>query len=373
LNSDYSLFGQGAHFVTISNMDSAVSSWDIIGHDWAVDLLRTAVLHGRIGHAYLLTGQAQVGKATLALTFAQALNCQSDYPESRPCGVCRPCQLIRAGRHPDVRHLVPEISGRGTPSIKIDQIRGLQKELTLGTIEARYKIALLEQFEAANASAANAFLKTLEEPPPNVILILTASEADALLPTISSRCRTLALRPLPTAVIENALLTRWQIPSDESRLLAHLANGRIGWAVQATQDPALLQTRQEQMTLLTTLLTGRRVPRFQAAEQLAKQAETLPDLLQTWLSWWRDLLVWQQGDGVPNPAVIINIDEVERLVAYAQEWSIEQVQTGLKQTNLALWQLARNANTRLVIENLLLSYPLPSAHQFSTTAVSSSV
>jgi DNA polymerase-3 subunit delta' len=122
--------------------------WSIIGHDWAVDLLQAAVLHQRIGHAYLFTGPAQVGKATLARVFAQALNCQSDYLNNRPCGVCRSCKLIAAGRHPDVRVLTPELNSRGQPVIKIEQMRELQKELSLGTFEARYKIAILADFDA---------------------------------------------------------------------------------------------------------------------------------------------------------------------------------------------------------------------------------
>ena len=334
------------------------NSWHIIGHDWAVELLHTAVVHNRIGHAYLITGQAQVGKATLARTFAQALNCESEYAETRPCGVCRACQLIIAGRHPDVRHITPTISDRGKASIKIDQIRELQKELNLGTIEARYKIAIIEQFDAANPSAANAFLKTLEEPPASVILILTAAEADALLPTIGSRCRTLPLRPMPTAVVENALIHQWQLPTAQAHLLAHLANGRLGWAVQAVGDTAVLDTRNEQIDLLQTLLTDKRVGRFQIADKLAKRAEVLPAWLQTWLGWWRDLLVIQRGEGGLDTAVVINIDHLDQLNAYAQTWTPDQVQKSLKQTSLALWQLERNANTRLVLENLFLTYPL---------------
>lgn len=334
------------------------NSWHIIGHDWAVDLLHTAVVHNRIGHAYLITGQAQVGKATLARTFAQALNCESDYAESRPCGICRSCQLITAGRHPDVRHITPNISDRGKASIKIEQIRELQKELNLGTIEARYKIAIIEQFDAANPSAANAFLKTLEEPPASVILILTAAEADALLPTIGSRCRTISLRPMPTAVVQDALIHNWQMPTDQARLLAHLANGRLGWAVQAAENTAVLDTRHEQIEQLHALLTEKRVGRFVVADKLAKKAELLPEWLQTWLGWWRDLLVIQRGEGLLDTAVVINIDHLDQLQQYAQTWTPTQVQKSLKQTSLALWQLERNGNTRLVLENLFLTYPL---------------
>ena len=331
--------------------------WPIIGHDWAVELLQAAVRHQRIGHAYLFTGPAQVGKATLARTFAQALNCQSEYVESRPCGVCRACKLIAAGKHPDVRWLAPELNSRGQPVIKIEQMRELQKELSLGTFEARYKIAVLQDFDSANTNAANAFLKTLEEPPPKVVLLLTATETDALLPTINSRCRTFQLRPLPTAQLIEALQSQWQVRPEQAHQLAHLANGRLGWAVQAAQDSQLLHTRQEQLGWLEQVLAGRRYQRFDVADKLAKQPEALDAILQTWLSWWRDVLLLAHGRS--TPIILINHDQQAQLQQRAQTWSAEQISTSLRQTQTALWQLARNANVRLVLENLFLVYPKP--------------
>ena len=127
----------------------------------------------------------------------------------------------------------PEVSGRGKLTLKIETIRELQQDLNLSAYEARRKVAILTQFDAATIGAANAFLKTLEEPPNKVVLLLTATDADTLLPTISSRCRTIGLRPLPTDLIEQSLTTRWHVPADDAHLLAHLSDGRLGWAVQA--------------------------------------------------------------------------------------------------------------------------------------------
>ncbi len=337
-----------------------MSTWNqIIGHDWAVGLLQGAISHERVGHAYLITGPEQIGKTTLARTFAQALNCEAAAGE-RPCGQCRTCQLIAANRHPDVRLLEPEVSGRGKQTIKIDAVRELQHGLSLAAYEARAKVAILRQFDAANANAANAFLKTLEEPPNNVVLLLTAADADTLLPTIASRCRVIALRPLSTSLVEQSLITRWHVPEDQAYLLAHLADGRLGWAVQASQDAAVLQKRERQLDHLLSAINGRRVTRFKLADKLGRKPEQLPDLLRTWLSWWRDLaLIAQNGRAVGpiSPPSISNIDQEQQLNQFAAAWSADQIQASLKQTNLALWQLERNANTRLTLENLLLVYP----------------
>ena len=254
-----------------------MSNWhNIIGHEWAVRLLAGAIRHDRVGHAYLITGPSQVGKTTLARTFAQALNCTA-VSEIRPCGACRACQLIASDRHPDVRVLLPEVSGRGKKSIKIDQIRQLQQALSLAPYEARTKVAIIKDFDAANVNAANAFLKTLEEPPNNVVLLLTASDADVLLATITSRCRTVGLRPLPAALIEENLMIRWRVDADQAQLLAHIADGRLGWAVQASQDNVFLQARETQIMTLHEALNGRRVARFALADKLARKPEMLPD------------------------------------------------------------------------------------------------
>lgn len=321
-------------------------------------MLASGLANGRLGHAYLITGPEQVGKTTLARTFAQALNCEA--PEAkRPCGNCRPCKLIAVDRHPDVKLMSPEVSGRGKLTLKIETIRHLQQDLNLSAYEARYKVAILERFDAATLGAANAFLKTLEEPPGKVVLLLTATDADMLLPTIASRCRTLNLRPLSADLIEQSLATRWNVPAERATLLAHLADGRLGWAVQAAEDETILQTRTEQLAFLHDAIASRRARRFALADKLARKPEALPALLKTWLSWWRDLTLLNQRQGRSFSLLLTNVDEVTRLEPLATAWTEQQINASLNQTNEALWQLERNANTRLVLENLLLVYPLP--------------
>jgi DNA polymerase-3 subunit delta' len=341
------------------------NNWhSIIGHQWAVQLLMGAIANGRPGHAYLITGPEQVGKTTLARTFAQALNCQAPSLNARPCGQCRPCQLISIDRHPDVRLVVPEMSGRGRLTLKIDAIRNLQHDLNLAAYETRYKVAILKDFDAATIGAANAFLKTLEEPPGNVMLLLTAKDADTLLPTITSRCRTVGLRPLSVRLIEESLQDRWHVAAEEARLLAHLSDGRLGWAVLASRDAALLAARQAQLERLYEALAGNRTIRFELANHMARKPEALPGELRSWLSWWRDitLISHQPAENGARTMTITNIDHQAYMERMARTWNRTEVVSSLKQTNLALWQLAHNANTRLVLENLLLTYPFPSTH-----------
>jgi DNA polymerase-3 subunit delta' len=340
-----------------------MSLWNqVIGHEWAVELLSGAIVHERVGHAYLITGPDQIGKTTLARTFAQALNCQHDVITERPCGTCRNCKLIGQDKHLDVKIVTPEVSGRGKQSLKIDQIRSLQQDLNLSAYEARTKVAILKRFDTATEGAANAFLKTLEEPPNNVILLLTAKDPDTLLATINSRCRNIGLRPLSTPLIESSLQSRWHIDGAQSELLAHLADGRLGWAVNASQNNSILSERTTHLHSLYEALDHNRITRFKIADKLSGKAEDLPYVLQTWLSWWRDANILAQdieGKHITLANAISNIDQRPKLQTYAQSWTPEQALASLKQTTLALWQLQRNANTRLVLENLLLTYPLP--------------
>lgn len=333
-----------------------MNGWQqMIGHEWAVELLQRAINHQRVGHAYLITGPDNIGKSTLAHIFAQAINCPE--PEA-PCGICRTCKLIAADRHMDIKLVSPQVSGRGKLAIKIEAIRQLQQDLMLSAYEAQKKVAILERFDTATDSAANAFLKTLEEPPTNVLLLLTANDADTLLPTISSRCRTLSLRPLPPQLIEQSLATRWRIPEEKAKLLAHLADGRLGWAVQAAADPSLLEQRGQALGVLYEALAGDRVARFQIAEKMARKADQLPQQLQTWLSWWQDAVHLSQHANPQSANVpLTNVDENGRLRELAAQWPAPKIISCLRQTNQSLHFLEQNANIRLLVENLLLSYP----------------
>lgn len=327
---------------------------DIIGHQWAVEHLKAAIEHGRVGHAYLITGPRQVGKTTVARTFAQALNCENVF-EDRPCGRCRPCTLIAASRHPDVREVSGELSTRGKQTIKIDQIRELQQALSLTAAEAHRKVAMLRDFDTANTNAANAFLKTLEEPPRNVILLLTAVEADSLPQTIVSRCRSIGLRPVKAKLIAEALQDRWEMDAENAKFLAQLSDGRPGWAIRAAHEQSILQFREEQLARLYEILRLSRTDRFALALELSTEPAQLPFLLQTWLTWWRDLALIAHG-GISETS-ITNMDHYDSLNVVVDDWQPREIVHSLRTTEDSIWQLEHNANARLVMENLFLTYP----------------
>ena len=319
--------------------------WQVVGHKQAVDQLKGALASGRVAHAYLLTGPPQIGKRSLALDFAQALNCLN---EEKPCGQCLACSKIAHGNHPDVQ----VIEGEGG-TIKIDQMRTLRREAALFPLEGRWKIYIIRQMEQATTEAANCLLKTLEEPPPHVVLMLTASEAEALLPTIVSRCQVINLRPLATETVQRSLQERWGVDVERARLLARLSGGRLGWAVVASQNDAILSRREKYLDQMMKLMGQGRVERMEYVQQLSHDPEALRELLQLWLSWWRDLLLTASG----SSAEIINIDREDTLRAQAERYSVDQVRDFVEALRAAAWRLEHNANTRLTLEVLMLSLP----------------
>jgi DNA polymerase-3 subunit delta' len=323
------------------------SAWPVIGHNWAVDLLRHAVTEGHPTHALLIVGLPNVGKGTLARSFVQALLCPEDRP---PCGACRTCQLVTASTHPDLRWIEPQDG-----SLKIDQVRELTRQLALAPVEGPWQIAVLDRFETATPGAANALLKTLEEPPPTVILVLLAQQAEALLSTIVSRCQIIALRPIPRSLIQQALTEQWKVEAEQARLLSHLCSGRLGWAVSAATSPALLEQRKQKLDDLVNLLHNNRVTRFAYAESLARQAmESILESLELWSSWWRDVLLLSSQSLVR----LTNEDRRPELVQTAAVCDIATAQAALSALRTASDQLSRNANARLALEVLLLDLPL---------------
>ncbi|MCC7117216.1 MAG: DNA polymerase III subunit delta' [Anaerolineales bacterium] len=326
-----------------------MNNWNLLGQDWAVDLLHQHAARGAFRHAYLLTGAPGLGKRTLALKFAQALNCAEPLAPGNPCGVCRNCRQISAMQHPDLNIVRAEAEG-GT--IKVDQIREVQRALILKPYQSNYRIALFLRFHEANDNAANALLKTLEEAPAHAVLVLTAETPEQLLPTILSRCEILRLRPLPIAAIEADLLERG-VEAERARLLAHLSGGRPGFARTLVDDTALLELRAEKLDDLQTLLSASRVEKFAYAEKLSKDKDLMRRTLLFWLSYWRDVLLCATHAQLP----LANVDRNLEISARASQAGLGSAKQAILNLEATLEKLERNVNARLLAEVLLLDLP----------------
>ena len=329
--------------------NSIMDNWHLTGHEWAVDMLQKHIVHGTTRHAYLFSGPPGLGRRTLALRFAQALNCPTPLKPGIPCGVCRDCQQIAAMRHADLTVVQSEAEGS---ILKVDQVREARKTLTLKPYMSKYRVALFLRFHEANDNAANALLKTLEEAPSYAVLILTADSPEQLLPTILSRCEVLRLRPLSVEAVQRELEKRG-LENSRARLIAHISGGRMGYAIRLTEDGALLESREERLNDLLALLPASRVEKFAYADRLARDKEAMRQTIAYWLSYWRDVMLRTAQAQTP----LVNVDRNLEIEDLARRMDLSSARRVVSVFEEALEKLERNVNPRLLAEVLLLDMP----------------
>ena len=244
-----------------------------------------ALVRGALPHAVLISGPPAVGKTTLAEDIATGLLCLATDPAERPCRQCRGCRLVAAGNHPDLHHLAPEgpggqivigDSGRASPR----GVRNLVGELAYLPVEGGHRVAIVEHADRMNEDAQNALLKTLEEPPPAVTLILCADEQDRLLPTVRSRCVQLRVAPLGTRAIEELLAELSLADAPAAARLARIAGGRPGLAIAYARSAEAVMIRDEIARSLLDLLGAPSATRLTTGRELIERASALDSALR---------------------------------------------------------------------------------------------
>jgi len=332
--------------------------WQVVGQTRAVSLLQRSLEREAVAHAYLLIGPAHVGKMTLALNLAMALNCEASEP---PCGVCDSCQKIALAKHADVQIIGLTRDGNSAEKpqveISIDQIRQMQHSASLPPFEGRYKVFIIDGAELLSHEAANCLLKTLEEPVGKVIFILLTTNERLLPATVISRCQRLELPPLAATEVEATLNSHWGVEPPRAKLLARLCHGCLGWALSAAHNGGLLEQRAQRMDRLLNVIEADCEERFAYATQLAAQFSQnrglVQEILDLWLDYWRDLLLIKAGCG----DTITNADMLATLVDQARGYSLVQIKSFINSLQAAEEQLRQNANPRLVLEVLMLNIP----------------
>ena len=332
---------------------------EILGQPRAVRVLQNALATGVLPHAYLFHGTKGTGRFTTARAFAMALLCGE--MEGDACGRCPVCRRVEAEGHPDVRVLRPLSKGekgewvvdpeRG--EIRIEQVRDLQRWIEIGSFEGGWKIVLFDGAERMNTPAANALLKTLEEPPRRSLLVLISSTRRGLPSTIVSRCQPVHFAPLPAEEIE-AFLSRRSMHAPEDRsLVAALSGGSLGTAVNMDEDWLLRERREWLRRLHGLSLSDAGESILDVADALSRSPRLL-DVLDMLLGWYRDLLVYRARGNPPRPEVrnrdlLHEIEEVsgreapgEWVDKYALVWKARQ-------------DVERRLNARMVVETLLLA------------------
>lgn len=333
---------------------SQALDWNIVGHEHAVDILRRTLAAEQVRHAYLFAGPQHIGKSLVAQRFAQTLLCTGGpnlhVAPRDPCNRCLSCRKVLHGNHPDVNVIARAADKQ---AIVIEQIRTLQSGAARRTLEGRRNIFIIQDAHEMNLQAANCLLKTLEEPEADVVLLLTVPEAGLLLPTILSRVQLITMQLLPVVQIRSALQQQWEIKPDEADLIAALAAGRMGWAIQAVEDDEMLAERKEQLDLLTKVLTASKVQRFEIVQQLGTDGEKIRSLLELWLLWWRDIVLAANG----CLDLTVNVDRRDLLKTQAAKIGSSEARRMVRTILQTQETLDQNVSARLALEVMMLDMP----------------
>lgn len=328
--------------------------WNIVGHEHSIDILRRTLAAQQVRHAYLLSGPQHIGKALLAQRFAQTLLCTGG-PDPRvspqdPCNTCLSCRKVLHSNHPDV-HIIARPPDK--QFILIEQIRTLQSDSSRHTLEGRRNVFIIKNAHEMNLQAANSLLKTLEEPELEVVLLLTVPDAGLLLPTILSRVQQIPMQLLTTTQIKAALEQQWEVEPKEADLIAALAAGRMGWAIQAVEDDDVLSERKAQLELLTKLPSASRTQRFDIAQRVSADGEKVQNLLELWLLWWRDMVL------AANTCLelTVNVDMRDQLKVQAAKVGTAESERMVRAILQTMELLEQNVNARVALEVLMLDVP----------------
>ncbi len=323
---------------------------DITGHERPIALLKSALSHERLAHAYLFHGEARIGKSLTATRLAQALNCEYPSPadDQDSCGLCRSCLQIAARTHPD--HVVIEPDRElATPQIKIEQVRDIEHQFIYRPLMGERKICLIDDADRLTIGAANALLKTLEEPPGHSLFILISSRPQALPVTIRSRCQALRFTPPAKTQVEATLILKREISPTDARFLALFTEGRIGAALMI--DLVDQRTRQREcLDLMTPETLKSTTAILSAAESLAKVDRSVEIL--SWLSRWiRDLVLVHVGS---DQDYLLHLDQLDQLHHYAQQADVGMLLDLLQEIERIEQQPTRHLNLHMALETCLL-------------------
>lgn len=321
--------------------------WGVIGHGECISGLEREIQSGQIPQALLLTGPSGVGKTAVGLALAQRLNCVENEP---PCGQCVHCRQIAGGNHPDVTVIErPE----GKDSIPISAIRDVRDEASLRPFQGRSKVVIIAGAEALTLPAADALLKTLEEPQATLTIVLTAGEMDAVPATIVSRCRHVSLHPVATGTIEAALESRGV---ENSARIARLARGSVGWAIRAAAAPRMLAQQEDTLRQLAGLLDLTLADRLQLVEALVaerKDRGAVRRALETLALIARDLLMLGQG----LTPVLLDGDNWQNVRTQSRRYTLAQILAYLSAIRTAMERIDANVDARLTLEALVMALP----------------
>lgn len=320
---------------------------EIIGHEQIIEHLQNAILSQKVSHAYILNGPDDSGKKMIAEAFAMALQCEKHGTEG--CMECHSCKQAISKNQPDIIYVTHEKPN----TISVDDIRRQVKDdVDIKPYASPYKIYIIDEAEKMNVQAQNALLKTIEEPPAYVVILLLTTNADSFLPTINSRCITLDLKAVPNEKIKSYLMEHCQIPDYQAEVCTAFAQGNVGKAIKLASSESFNEIKNSALQLIRRLKEIDLYEMMEAVKQISEYKLEINDYFDIMMIWYRDVLLYKATADVNH---LVFRDEIYDIKKSASKSSYEGIEQILEALEKAKVRLNANVNFDVVIELLLLT------------------
>lgn len=320
---------------------------DIIGQEQIKEHLRNALSTGKVSHAYIINGEKSSGKEFIARVFAMALQCEGK--GGKPCQECGSCKKALSGNHPDIIRVVHEKPN----TISVDDIREqVNTDVAVKPYGSAHKVYIISEAEKMTAQAQNALLKTLEEPPEYVVILLLTSNVNSLLPTILSRSVVLNMKPVPDELVKRYLCGQLHVPDYQAEVCAAFARGNIGKAKALASSEDFEQIKAEALSLLKYIQDMDLNEIVMAVKKITEYKLEINDYLDICAIWYRDALLFKATNDVNH---LIFREELQALRKTAQRSSYEGIENIIEALDTAKRRLDSNVNFELVMELLMLN------------------
>jgi DNA polymerase-3 subunit delta' len=318
-----------------------MSFLDIYGHEKQIAILKQALKQNRLGHSYLFSGLDAVGKKTLAMELAKVVNCEKTDEIHDACGVCPSCLKIKHNNHPDIFFI--EAEGQ---FIRINAIREIQEQMTFKPMEGRKRVFVIDNADKMNDQAANALLKTLEEPTPANILILVTAKPYTLPSTIISRCRHMRFNPLTIDTVAKFLVERMDMEKKNALLLAGLSGGSIGQALELNNED-VISYRTDTLNLLANTKRSEPLSLLAFASFFGQDKKEIKQGFNILRTCFRDALVYRE---TRNDQMLINSDNSSYIASLASRLTGSQILQNISLLERAAETIEQNVNKSLTLE-----------------------
>lgn len=318
---------------------------DVAGHQSIINNLKSIIIKNNISHSYLFEGPKSIGKSKVARVFAKTLLCEKKIEYS--CNICSSCVKFDSGNHPDF--YIKKTDGE---ALKKEHIEDIQKSVSILPYEGKRKIFILEDIDKITKQAQNSFLKTLEEPPKYVVILMTVTNSNILLPTIISRCQILKFLPLEQGEIINLLINKYKKSRDEAAIISSFSNGIVGKAVTIAKSREFQDIREEIINIINEVINSDRARIFTLKEFFNNQKDRIEDILDLMITWFRDVLILKE---LNENQFIINADKKSLLSSHSLKLTKKKIYEIIKIINSTKMNIFSNVNYDLAIEVMLLT------------------